>query len=270
MSTLRVEQGSRHWRVVVVGSGNVAEALAKSLARREGVELCQIFARNEERGRAVAALGATSWRGDVESLAEADIYIIAVSDRAVAEVSRSLRFAPDAIVVHTAGSVAMTALDGCDGRRGILYAFQSFTAGREVSFDELPIFIEAESEAVAERLQTFAERLSSRVYYADSALRRRIHLAGVFVNNFVNHLYAIGRDVVTEAGLPYEVLHPLMEETLRKATAVADPCSVQTGPAVRGDVAVCDMHRAMLAATPKREDIYKDLTESIWETSKRI
>lgn len=269
MSSVSIDNKTS-WRVVVIGSGNVAEALAKALSRAEGVELCQIFARNEVRGRELAALASTSWSNRVEELAAADVYIISVSDRAVEELSGSLPFADDAIVVHTAGSVAIDAIAHREGGRGILYAFQSFTAGVDVDFGEIPIFIEGDSAAVEERLWAFASKLTSRVYRADSELRRRIHLSGVFVNNFVNHLYAIGSDILSVEGLPFEILHPLIMETARKAICSHNPRSVQTGPAVRGDGEVCRRHTNMLSDNELAQRIYNDITNSIWETSKKI
>ena len=40
-------------KIVVVGSGNVAESLAQAVAEADGLELVQLFARNEVRGRKV-------------------------------------------------------------------------------------------------------------------------------------------------------------------------------------------------------------------------
>lgn len=257
-------------RVVVIGSGNVAECFAIALAQNDAIDLRQIYARNPLRGRAVATAAATSWTDSPEELAEADIYIIAVSDKAVESVASSLRFPSDAIVVHTAGSVAMSAIRGREGRRGILYALQSFTAGRYISLGDVPIFVEADNDEVGERLFAFARKLSSQVDYADSERRRTIHLAGVFVNNFANHLFALGADIVEEEGISYDVLKPLIRETADKATSVAEPEMVQTGPAVRGDSAVVDRHIAMLSKEVQKQNIYKAITRSIWETSKKI
>jgi predicted dehydrogenase len=72
-------------RVVVIGSGNVAESLAQAIAETEGLELVQIFARNEVRGRRVAELAKCQRSNDL--LAEADLYLISVSDNAVAELA---------------------------------------------------------------------------------------------------------------------------------------------------------------------------------------
>ena len=77
-------------KTVIIGSGNLAEALARAVAKSE-LELVQIFARNAERARVVAELAATGWETRPEMLRkDADIYLIAVSDRAVAEVAATL------------------------------------------------------------------------------------------------------------------------------------------------------------------------------------
>ena len=73
-------------RVVIIGSGNLAEALARAVAE-SNLQLVQIYARNAERARAVATLAATRWTTQPAELTDADIYLVAVSDRAVAEVA---------------------------------------------------------------------------------------------------------------------------------------------------------------------------------------
>ena len=183
-------------RVVIVGSGNVAEALARALPA-SGVELCQLFARNPERGPRVAALGGTTWTDDPRSLAAADLYLVAVSDRAVGEVAASLPVPAGAVVAHTAGSVPLDALGGF-AHRAVLYPLQTFTAGRAVDFAQVPLFIEASDEATRGAVERFARRLSTQVYPADSQRRGALHLAGVLACNFVNALYTPGERTLAQ------------------------------------------------------------------------
>ena len=68
--------------IVIIGSGNLAESLAVAVAAAPELRLVQLFARNEARGREVAALAGTVWCGDAAQLARAELYLIAVSDRA--------------------------------------------------------------------------------------------------------------------------------------------------------------------------------------------
>ena len=255
--------------ISVVGSGNVAEAIALAVAESEELHLKQIVARNPERGRVLAEMTGAEWCQDAGAAAEADLYIICVSDRAVGDVAATLPSIDSAIVVHTAGSVEMDVLG--EGRRGVFYPFQTFTAGRRVDFQPVPVFFEGCDEPTTVELERVAHTLSRRVYRATSQRRREIHLTGVLACNFVNALYAMAADRLSEReGLPFDILRPLIEQTARKAVEADHPREVQTGPAVRGDKVVTDRHCAMLSGDSRQEEIYKLLTEYIWETSKKI
>lgn len=255
-------------RVVIVGSGNVAEALARALPA-SGAELCQVFARNRERGPHVAALGGTTWTADPDRLAEADLYLIAVSDRAVGEVAASLRLPDGAVAAHTAGSVPLDALEAFP-RRAVIYPLQTFTAGRAVDFARVPLFLEASDKGTYQAVERFARRLSSQLYPADSKRRGILHLAGVLACNFVNALYAAGERTLAREGLPFVALRPLIAETAAKALAAPSPAAVQTGPAVRGDLPTLERHRALLAEEPLLLEIYNLMSRYIWETSRKI
>lgn len=255
-------------RVVIVGSGNVAEALARALPA-SGAELCQVFARNRERGPRVAALGGTTWTADPDRLAEADLYLIAVSDRAVGEVAASLRLPDGTVAAHTAGSVPLDALEAFP-RRAVIYPLQTFTAGRAVDFARVPLFLEASDKGTYQAVERFARRLSSQLYPADSKRRGILHLAGVLACNFVNALYAAGERTLAREGLPFEALRPLIAETAAKALAAPSPAAVQTGPAVRGDLPTLERHRALLAEEPLLLEIYNLMSRYIWETSRKI
>lgn len=251
-------------RITVIGSGNVAEALALNIAGAWGVELVEVVARNAERGEAIAMAAGCDFVEMGDEVAQADLYIIAVSDRAVAEVAEVMELGEEAIVVHTAGSVELSALGR--GRRGVFYPFQTFTAGRAIDLSDVPIFIEGSDEATTAALEAFAEQLSSKVYRADSHRRREIHLSGVWACNFVNALYGVAADVLHEReGLSFEVLQPLILETAHKAAEAVHPAAVQTGPARRGDSEVMARHEAMLTDKPELQEIYRLISEEIYK-----
>ena len=250
-------------KVVIVGSGNVAEALAVGL-HEANVEVAQIFARNEVRGEAVAAMAGATW--SATQLAVADIYLLAVSDRAVADVAASLELPEGAIVAHTAGCCPIEALP-TGTRRGVFYPFQTFSAGRRVDFSKIHIFVEAEDDTTKEALEALARRLTTHVAEADSARRATIHLSGVFVNNFANCMFADAAAILAEVGLGFDVLAPIALETATKAGEANHPAEVQTGPARRGDIPTLDRHRAMLASKPELLDLYNKISENIWHNS---
>lgn len=257
-------------RVVIIGSGNLAEALARAVAGSE-LELVQIYGRNPERARIVAELAATDWATQPERLyREADIYLIAVSDKAVEQVATSLPIPVGAAVAHTAGSVPLEAIPARFAHRAVFYPMQTFTRGREVDFSTIPIFLETPATAFRGELEAFARQLSRTVIWADSAQRAKVHLAAVFACNFANHMYAVGERIVRSAGLDFEVLKPLVAETAAKACDARSPLDVQTGPAVRNDTATEARHTELLADELQLKNIYSTISQSIWETSKKI
>lgn len=124
--------------IVLIGSGNLAEALARAISRTEGATLLQIFARNAKRGTALALENGTAWSSDPRELAAADLYILAVSDAAITTLAESLPIPAEAAVVHTAGGIGIEALPARFDRRGVLYPLQTFTQGRSV---DLPKYL---------------------------------------------------------------------------------------------------------------------------------
>ncbi len=261
---------SRIERVVLVGSGNVAEALARAIGRCAEVQLVQLFARNPERGREVAEIGQTTWSSDPTQLATADLYLLAVSDRAVTAVAEELPIPEGAIVAHTAGSVPLEALPERFARRAVFYPLQTFTRGREVDFQQIPIFLETTDDTAREVLEIFAQQLSGTVLFTDSEQRKRLHLAAVFACNFTNHMYALGEKILAETHLDFALLKPLIAETAKKACDNPSPTAVQTGPAVRNDRITQERHTAMLAEEPLLEELYRKISQNIWEISKKI
>ena len=252
-------------RVVVVGSGNVAESLAQAVAEADGLELVQVYARNEERGRRVAELAQSEWSNS--ELAEADLYLISVSDNAVAECAKKLHTPKSAVVAHTAGCCPIDALS-THTHRAVFYPFQTFSIGRKVDFSKGYIFLEGATDHALKVVEEVAHRLTSKVEMADSARRAVIHLSGVFACNFANAMYANAAEVLAEAGLPFDIVAPVIEETAKKAVEVLDPAATQTGPARRGDSNTLERHRAMLAEKPRKQDIYDKISEDICERAK--
>ncbi len=252
-------------KVVVVGSGNVAESLAQAIAESEGLELVQVFSRNEERGRKVAALAHTEWSNS--SLAEADLYLISVSDNAVDGCAKTLHIPENAVIAHTAGCCSIDTL-APHTHRAVFYPFQTFSIGRKVDFTKGYIFLEGATDRALQTVKEAAHRLTSKVEMADSTRRAVIHLSGVFACNFANAMYANSAEVLASAGLSFDIVAPVIEETAQKAVEVLNPAATQTGPARRGDTQTLERHRAMLADKPLTKEIYDKISEDICERTK--
>ena len=102
--------------------------------------------------------------------------------------------------------------------------------------------------------------MSDEVYFIDSDQRKKVHLAAVYVNNFVNHLYHIAHEICARENLPFELLKPLIRETARKIEVMA-PSEAQTGPAKRKDLKTINEHLELLSEDQK--DLYQLISNSI-------
>ena len=238
--------GTRAYRTVLIGNGNVASMLARSIG--------EPFL--------LTSVGGRQRRCPIPT--DADLYIIAVSDRAVGDVAAELADV-SGLVVHTAGSVPMDVLP--QKRRGVLYPLQTISRTRELSASHIPLYVEtAQSDDMA-MLQLLAQSMGTVAQPMDSERRRYLHLAAVFCNNFVNRLYGMAGDILSEHGIPFTAMLPLIRETAEKVQHLT-PRQAQTGPAVRWDEAVMREQLALLRDGTQRQ-VYQLLSQSIHDDKLR-
>lgn len=250
-------------RVVFIGCGNLSTHLSKALMNEGGCSIVQLYSRTVQSASTLSArLGDVPYTNEITELFEADLYICALKDSVIEEVLEKADIIRGKRIVHTAGSVSAEMLSRFTDEYGVFYPLQSFSKNKEVDFKKIPFFIEASSQTFREDLVTLATHISDKSYLLDSEKRKQIHLAAVFVSNFVNHLYAVGEKMMVEAGVPFEALLPLIEEVTEKVHTMS-PVLAQTGPAVRRDKNVLSMHEAMLEEHPDWLQLYKQLTQSI-------
>lgn len=246
-------------RVVIIGSGNVATAVA--IAAAPECEIVQIYSRTLAHAQQLAErVHCPNVTDQLNGLVgDADIYMIAVADDAISQIIDQA--VPNGgLWLHTSGSKPIELFKGKRRHYGVMWPMQSFSKQLQVDFSEVPLFIEASSATAMKALQRFASTLSHTVMQADSERRARLHLASVFACNFSNHMYALASEVLDEADLPFEVLKPLIRTTVAKLDNLS-PAESQTGPAARNDEQVMNKQAAML--TGDKQAIYQLLSQSI-------
>jgi len=246
--------------IIIIGTGNTATVLGRKL-KAAGHTILQVYGRN------AAAASELAYELDSESTnywsvvnRDADIYILAVSDIAIEEMVKELRL-PEKTIVHTAASVSKNILKGSTSHFGVFYPLQSLKKENRHT-PEMPIIIDASDETTLHVLENLANTISTTVAEADDAQRLKLHLAAVFCNNFVNHIYALMEDYCHKENLDFNLLIPLIKETTLRLTTIS-PSSVQTGPATRADKATIDKHLALLASHQHLKQLYEMMTKSI-------
>ncbi len=242
-------------QIVIIGSGNVAYHLAKAFTQNN-IHLAQVFGRNEEELKKISEELNVSF--STENLAEADLYIICVSDQSVENVSEIIT-KKNCLVAHTSGSLPKEILKG-EYRKSSFYPLQTFSKSKDLEYSKIPFFIETENENDQKTLTDLASKISANVMKSDHEKRKYIHLTAVFACNFVNHLFTRAKEISDAQEIPFDYFLPLIDETVKKIHEI-EPKSAQTGPAVRNDTRVLELHEQLL----KDESlaIYKTMNHSI-------
>ena len=255
-------------KIGIIGSGNVAQhlivAFQKSIYEGAGIQITTVFSR--QKTALSNLLDFNIICSDWDNLKEADIYLIAVSDNVIAEVSEKIPF-KNKLVVHTSGALSLEAIN-TKNRKGVFYPLQTFSKNVAINFKTIPICLESENSADLKLLKKVANAISDSVYEINSEQRKAVHVAAVFVNNFTNNLYKIGNDICIKNKIPFEIVLPLIKETAEKITRLS-PLDAQTGPAIRNDEETINSHLAFLT-NENQKNIYKILTQSIQNNGKKL
>ena len=239
--------------IVLIGQGNVA------------TNLHHAFALKGLRTRMVSS------REGLDSLPAADVYIYAVRDEALPQVVQRIAEESQkpanthlraALHLHTSGTMPISVFSNALPHAGVMYFFQTFSKAKLIDdFSQIPVFVEGKQIDDLSAIFTLAQTLTPRVYEASQHDRERLHVAGVFANNFTNHMYAIAADILKDTHIPFQVLLPLIDQTAEKVHHLS-PHDAQTGPAKRHDEQVMNHHLSLLT-TPEQKQLYTLLSKMI-------
>ena len=250
--------------IVIIGSGNLATQLGLALTDA-GLHIRQVYSRTADHAKELADKIGAGYTVNIDEIKEnADVYIMSVKDDAISEIAAKVcAKSTNAVFVHTAGSISMDVFCGKAQHYGVLYPMQTFSKSRKVNFKEIPCFLEASDDETLSIIRSIAERVSDNVVLADSAKRKKIHLAAVLACNFTNHCYRLAEKVLDEEGIDFKLFLPLIDETARKVAQLS-PKQAQTGPMVRYDTGVMQMQIDMLS-DERTKQIYRLMADSIHE-----
>lgn len=255
------------YSIVLIGSGNVAGHLGYAL-KKAGHKIVQVYSPTLANAEVLAnefECGFTNKLNNIST--DAQLYIVCIKDDAIPSVTKKLKL-KQGIIVHTAGSVDSEVLKSVSKNYGVLYPLQTFSKTKKVKFKHIPLFIEANNSATLNLLRNVAQSISRNVIPLNSEQRKSVHVAAVFACNFTNHLLKISQDILAKNKIPFNVLKPLITETIEKAFEMG-PSRAQTGPAIRSDRQVIVEHEALLEKDTEALFLYKALTKSIIKSRKK-
>lgn len=229
--------------IVIIGKGNVATNLHYAFMKK-GIA-CQMV----------------SSREGLDQLPQANVYIYAVRDEALAGVVAQVVGREKSLHLHTSGSIAMSVFGADKPHAGIFYPFQTFSKARVIEdFSTVPVFFEARGIDDISAVYSLALTITNHVYETSQHDRERLHVAGVYACNFTNLMYTMAAELLRNTHIPFSAVLPLIDETAAKIHSLT-PQDAQTGPARRNDENVMNHHISLL--NEEQRIVYQLLSEEI-------
>jgi predicted short-subunit dehydrogenase-like oxidoreductase (DUF2520 family) len=237
--------GARDWRVCAIVARHPDSPSAERAARLTGVAVTPL-------ARSAAVL------------TQADLVVLAVTDRAIETVARQLAEAdcPLRAVAHTAGSVSAEALAPLAERgvaTGSIHPLQTFAEPDASAFSGVWCCIDGHP-GIMPLLRNLASCLGMHPFTVQPAERARYHAAASLASNALVALAAAAAEAMplSDGLLP---LLPLMRTTLANLERIGLPGAL-TGPVERGDVGTVRRHLDALAGLPLVDRVYRALADA--------
>lgn len=251
--------------ILMIGAGNVAWHLATTLEQK-GHQISVVYSRTLASAQLLAQKLSNALATNHPDFRDigADLAIVAIKDDAIASLVGQIQLPLKTIIVHTSGNTALQVFENLKGNNdfGVFYPLQTFSKNKQVDFAKVPFCIEGINATTETLLFGLAHELSPSVSLVNSYQRKVLHVAAVIACNFTNHLFAQSDYILQKEELSFDLLKPLIQETLEKALKNS-PSETQTGPAVRNDTRVIQDHLQYLKNNPSAHQLYTTITDSI-------
>ena len=193
------------------------------------------------RGRVGSAMSARlRERGFALDPGNADLVLLCVPDRAIAEVAAGIE--PGPWVAHTSGGTPLAALAPHD-RRFSLHPLQTFTHDRgPEQLDGAWAAVSGDTDEAVAAGTWLADTLGLRPFVLDDSRRALYHAGAAIASNYLVTLRRAAGELLDASGVPGEALEPLMRRVIENGFQL-------TGPIERGDWETVERHRAAIAET---------------------
>ena len=255
-------------KVGFVGAGAAGGALARALAAA-GVPVVAVTGKGPERAHTLAAAipecAAVPTAQDVAD--RADLVVLAVPDRAIAEVCASVRWRADAAVVHCSGAHSLDVLEPARAAGALVggcHPLQTLTGAPEdaARLAGSVFGIEAE-EPLRGMLADLVERIGGRPVFLSARDKALYHASAVLISNYTVTLAATAAGLWEAFGVDrrdgLRALLPLLQGTVANLEQHGVPNAL-TGPIARGDFGTLERHLNALADyRPDLLPLYREL-----------
>lgn len=249
--------------VGLIGTGKVAKAITLASSDKN-FSICAIYGRDKQKTQALADLCDAKPLLQPDFPDHIDVLLICINDDAIHTVAAEIQVGSHVVVAHTSGTQGVKLITPYFNHVGVFWPLQTFNEQRAINFNTIPLCIEVNTPYAEQKLVLLASQLSSVIKLMTEQQRKTLHLAAVISCNFSNYLFYQAKHLLDQHELSFELLHPLLIETVEKVCEM-DPIDAQTGPAARADYQTIKAQQQLLKNTETAQ-LYDILTESILAT----
>jgi predicted short-subunit dehydrogenase-like oxidoreductase (DUF2520 family) len=249
-------------RLGIIGGGRAAWAFGSSW-QEAGLPLAGVHLRPDSSSEIVALL--SSQRLELARLvAESDLLLVAVSDRAIEAVSREAQPREEQLIFHASGALPSSILPA--GRRFSLHPLKSLPpVGAPSSLTGSLLVYEGDA-STADTASTIASTLGAALASIATADKPLYHAAAVFSSNYVAALLDVSAGIMKSLGIEARTSVARLAESAIRNWSSADESLRFTGPIVRGDAECVAAHLEALEQAPELRALYLTLARSMLDS----
>ncbi len=266
----------------IIGCGAVGKTVGRLFYDRGVLEPRDILTRSlQSASRAAEFIGAGRPLAVWQDLRQADLYLVAASDDAIATCARALAESgvvePGAVVCHLSGALSSAALEPV-ARLGAAVAsvhpVKSFAHPELCINDFAGTWCGIEGDPAAVEFLSGAFRaIGGEIFALDPRFKTIYHAGSVLVCNYLTALIEAGAMAYEKGGVPreqaFQVMEPLVRETVENVFR-SGTVQALTGPIARGDAAVVSAQlEALKAWNGEMAELYRALAGVALELSRR-
>lgn len=268
--------------LTLIGAGNLGRTLGRLWNDSGAFRIQDVVCRSADSAeRAVAFIGAGRPLADMQTLAAADVYLIAVPDDDIADcvvrLAQSALLSSRSIVFHCSGSrcaAEMTAAMQAGAAVASIHPVRSFARPDEVLRSFAGTFCGTEGDAVALRgLEPAFEAIGAVLVPIEAQHKMLYHAAAVFASNYLVTVLDVALQAYGGAGIPRDtalrMLAPLARNALENVLRDG-PEAALSGPIARGDMdTVAKQYRALREWDGEAASLYRQLARRTERLARR-
>jgi predicted short-subunit dehydrogenase-like oxidoreductase (DUF2520 family) len=239
--------------ICLIGTGKLSRHLAKKLSIFKDKPLF-IWGRNSEQAASIASEFGLVHLNNIQEIPENSGVLLCVSDHAIEQLANELKD-KSPFLIHFSGTQSISRLTPFTPNAAIIWPNQSFSNAVHIDWKNVPLILEVSNETSKVWLMEIVNALGGSAVFLDEESRKKLHLAAVVANNFINHLFVLTETWCIQNKLDFKLLLPLINQSTQNLQNQS-PSQLQTGPASRNDWTTIHSHIEMLSHFPELKQVY--------------